>query len=83
MKTDLYTKIILTIIAVALTLNLVKSSITPAMADSKKYVTLPANPDGSINVNISKMPESMDVNIKNVDRSAFYYVMPIPVKVNP
>ncbi len=35
MKTDLYTKVILTIIAVALTLNLVKSSITSAMADGK------------------------------------------------
>ncbi|WP_183554898.1 hypothetical protein [Mucilaginibacter sp. AK015] len=79
MKTDLYTKIVLTIIAVALTLNLVKSSITPAMADTKKYVTVPVNADGSINVNINKVNESMDVNIKNVDRSAFYYVMPIPV----
>jgi hypothetical protein len=57
MKTDLYTKVILTIIAVALTLNLIKSSITRAMADNKKYVTLPVNPDGSINVNINKMNE--------------------------
>jgi len=81
MKTDLYTKIILTIIAVALTVNLFKGSITPAMADSKKYVTLPTNPDGSINVNINKMNETMDVNIKNVDRGAFYYVTPILVKV--
>lgn len=81
MKTDLYTKIILTIIAVALTLNLVKSSITPAMADTKKYVTLPVNADGSINVNINKINETMDVNIKGVDRGAFYYVAPIPVKV--
>ncbi|MBD1392664.1 hypothetical protein [Mucilaginibacter glaciei] len=64
MKTDFYTKVILTIIAVALTLNLVKSSITPAMADTKKYVTLPLNPDGSINVNINKMNETMDVSIK-------------------
>jgi predicted component of type VI protein secretion system len=81
MKTDLYTKTILTIIAVALTLNLVKSSITPAMANSNKYVTLPVNADGTINVNINKMPETMDVNIKAVDRSAFFYVTPIPVKV--
>jgi hypothetical protein len=81
MKTDLYTRIILTIIAVALTLNLVKGTITPAMADTKKYVTLPVNADGSINVNINKVNESMDVNIKNVDRNAFYYVTPIPVKV--
>ncbi|MFD0763705.1 hypothetical protein ACFQZI_02485 [Mucilaginibacter lutimaris] len=42
MKTDLYTKIILTIIAVALTLNLAKSSITPAMAIAENL--LPCQP---------------------------------------
>ena len=41
MKTDAYTKIVLTIIALALTANLIKGSITPAMADSKKYATIP------------------------------------------
>ncbi|RWY55507.1 hypothetical protein [Mucilaginibacter gilvus] len=82
MKTDLYTKIILTVIAVALTLNLLKGSITPAMADTKKLVSIPVNPDGSINVNINKVNETMDVNIKSVDRGAFYYIMPIPVKLD-
>jgi predicted component of type VI protein secretion system len=82
MKTDLYTKAILTIIAEALTLNLVKSSITPAMADTKKYVALPVNSDGSINVNINKTDNPMDVNIKNVESGAFYYVTPISVKVS-
>lgn len=82
MKTDLYTKIVLTIIAVVLTANLFKATITPAIADSKKYVTLPVNPDGSINVNINKVAAPMDVKITDVDRSAFYYVTPIPVKVN-
>ncbi|MBK0377755.1 hypothetical protein [Mucilaginibacter segetis] len=81
MKTDLYTKVILTIIAIALTVNLFKATITPAFADGKKYVTLPVNPDGSINVNINKVNETMDVNIKNVDPYAFYYSQPIPVKV--
>lgn len=80
MKTDLYTKIVLTIIAVVLTANLFKATITPAIADSKKYVTLPVNPDGSINVNINKVNSSMDVKITDVDRSAFYYITPIPVK---
>ena len=51
------------------------------MADTKKYVTLPVNADGSINVNINKVNETMDVNIKNVDRSAFYYTEPIAVKI--
>jgi len=36
MKTDIYTKIILTNIAIALTVNLIKGSITPAMADTKR-----------------------------------------------
>jgi len=82
MKTDLYTKIVLTVIAVALTLNLVKGLITPAMADTKKFVTVPVNADGSINVHIAKTDGPMDVNIKNVESRAFYYVQPIPVKVN-
>jgi hypothetical protein len=81
MKTDLYTKIILTIIAVALTVNLFKATITPAMADSKKYVAVPINADGSINVNILKTDGPMEVNLKNVDRNAFYYTQPIQVKV--
>jgi hypothetical protein len=83
MKTDLYTKIILTIIAGALTVNLFKATITPAMADTKKYVTVPVNTDGSINVKVTKIDGPMDVNIKNVDRSAFYYTDAIRVKVTP
>ena len=70
MKTDLYTKIILTIIAVVLTLNLVKGSITPAMADNKKYVTLPANEDGTINVRI------VDCRLSAIGQND-----PLPVKV--
>jgi hypothetical protein len=81
MKTDLYTKIILTIIAVALTVNLFKATINPAMADTKKYVSVPINADGSINVNILKTDGPMEVNLKNVDRNAFYYTQPIQVKV--
>lgn len=80
MKTDLYTKVILTIIAVALTANLLKSTITPAMADSKRFVSVPVNPDGSINVRLSNAGEPMDINIKKVDTYAFSYISPIPVK---
>jgi hypothetical protein len=81
MKTDLYTKIVLTVIAAALTANLVKSSITPAMADNKHYVNVPVNADGSINVKIVKSDGPMDVRVKEVDSRAFFYVEPIPVKV--
>jgi hypothetical protein len=79
MITDLYTKIILTIIAMALTVNLFKGSITPAKADSRTYVSLPVNADGTINVRIKN--ETMDVNIANCDRDAFFNAQPIPVKV--
>jgi hypothetical protein len=70
MKTDLYTKIILTIIAVVLTVNLFKSSISPAKADARKYVTLPVKPDGTINVRIVDC--SMSLTGQND---------PLPVKV--
>ena len=39
------------------------------MADevtTSKFVQLPVNPDGSINVNVTSFSESMDVNIKEV-----------------
>ena len=58
MKTDLYTKIVLTVIAVALSANLIKSLITPAIADTRKFVSVPVNVDGSINVNIKKSSET-------------------------
>jgi hypothetical protein len=70
MKTDLYTKIILTIIALVLTINLFKGSVSSAKAETKKYVSLPVNTDGTINV-----------KIVDCDRDAFFYAQPIPVKV--
>jgi predicted component of type VI protein secretion system len=81
MKTDAYTKIVLTIIAVALTANLLKGFIMPANAAAKNYVTLPVNADGSINVKIKGMTDPMDVNIANCSRDAFFNAEPIPVKV--
>ncbi|WP_183564452.1 hypothetical protein [Mucilaginibacter sp. SP1R1] len=80
MKTDLYTKIVLTVIAVALSANLIKSTINPAMADSKHYATVPVNADGSINVKIAKAGDVLDVNIKSVAPYAFSYCDAIPVK---
>jgi hypothetical protein len=82
MKTDLYTKILLTIIAVALSANVIKGFfITPAQADSRKFVTIPINPDGSINVNVKKISETMDVKIVDVSGSALDYVQPLHVKI--
>jgi len=82
MKTDTYTKIVLTVIAVALTLNLIKGSATPAMADSKHYVSLPLNADGTISVTIKKAEAPMEVKISDVDAYAFRNVSPIRVKTD-
>ncbi|MDB5087697.1 MAG: hypothetical protein JWR09_1691 [Mucilaginibacter sp.] len=81
MKTDLYTKIVLTVIAVALSANLIKGFITPAKADNRKFVSVPVNADGSINVNIKKSSETMEVKIVDVDSRAFYYAQPLEVKI--
>ena len=81
MKTDLYTKIVLTLIAICLIANLIKGSVTPAMADTKKYVTVPVNPDGTINVNVKHISETMDVNIENIASYAFIKAEPIQVKI--
>jgi len=81
MKTDTYTKVVLTIIAVALSANCLKSLIPTAKADGKAYISLPVNADGTISVRIKQMPETMDVNITGCDRDAFFNAQPIPVKV--
>ncbi len=82
MKTDTYTKIVLTVIAVALSANLLKGFITPAVAESKHYATVPVNADGSITVRFAPNQEPTEVKITNVDTYAFRYVEPIHVKTN-
>ena len=80
MKTDTYTKIILTIIAIVLTANFLKGSTTPAKADDKHYALVPVNSDGSINVNFKK-ENTIDVNIAAVDPFVFQFVQPLSVRV--
>jgi len=83
MKTDAYTKIILTIIAIVLTLNLLKSAITPAKAENKGFVSVPVNPDGTINVRIKQSPKDvLDVNIETTAINAFRYAGPLEVKAD-
>lgn len=76
MKTDLYTKIVLTIIAIALTANLFKGTFTtPAQAadvPAKKMMMVPVNPDGTIDVNIRSI---------NDNSWAFQNSTPIPVVI--
>ena len=81
MKTDTYTKIVLTIIAIALTLNLLKSTITPVKAENRNFVNVPINPDGTISVRIKQMPKDLiDVNIASASKYSLYDAGPIEVK---
>ena len=77
MKTDRYTKSVLTVIAIALSLIALKDvDIFPkahATSDSvntpytnANYGLVPLNEDGSITVRLSTA-EQLDVNIKNID----------------
>ena len=76
MKTDLYTKIVLSIIALVLSLNLLAefNFISKAYAKSENFIkpnflSIPVNEDGSINVKLSK--SDIDIikpqSIQNVD----------------
>ncbi|GGG34646.1 hypothetical protein GCM10011344_39280 [Dokdonia pacifica] len=77
MKTDLYTKSILTVIAVALSIIVLKdiaiipqahagSTHTDIPVVNSNYGLVPVNEDGSINVRLVNT-EQLDVNIKNID----------------
>ena len=81
MKTDLYTKTILSIIAVALiviafqNVNLVSTA--NASKTNPAFVSIPVNPDGSINV---KMIDNMKVDIAAVGGSSIYGSLPVNLK---
>lgn len=81
MKTDLYTKTVLTVIAIALVALVFKNSlVNEAKADQNnfnKFVSVPVNADGSINV---KMASDMDVNIHSIGGSSVYGALPINLK---
>jgi hypothetical protein len=79
MKTDYYTKAVLTVIAICLTIIVVKQidiipnanaeTTRPNYNTNMNYGLVPVNEDGSINVNIKSTSSTMDVNI--VDISTF------------
>lgn len=88
MKTDLYTKTLLTIIAICLSVIVVNQSgiIPGAYAETRKefegnvnYGLVPLNDDGSINVRISSS-EILAVKIEEVDVFAFNNCT-VPVKI--
>ena len=81
MKTDLYTKIVLSIIAGALIViafqNVDFVSTANASKTNPAFVSIPVNPDGSINV---KMLDNMKVDIAAVGGSSIYGALPINMK---
>ena len=79
MKTDFYTKTVLTVIAVALiTIAFQNIDFLPkANAGSSGFVSVPVNPDGSINV---KFTEIMKVDVAEVGGNYIYGAMPINIK---
>jgi len=86
MKTDRYLKIILTIIAINLTIIVLQNSNiisnVTAASENAKYSILPVNKDGSIDVNIKSANDILSVQLEEVERDAFRYVDDIPVEVN-
>ena len=81
MKTDRYTKVILTVIAVCMVINVIekidlipkayayeaeaKLPVTAPVPETPKYGLIPLNEDGSINVTM-KTTAPMDVNIVGI-----------------
>jgi hypothetical protein len=85
MKQIKYLNGVLTIIAVCLILiTLAVTGLLPsanAGTATGKYLQVPVNPDGSINVKFSPN-DVLDVNIESCDRLAFHYAEPIEVKIH-
>lgn len=82
MKTDFYTKTVLTVIAIALIALVFKngSIINEAKADKtnfNRFATVPLNEDGSINV---KLMSDMDVNIRSIGGNSVSGTIPINLK---
>ena len=86
MKTDLYTKTILTVIAVALiVIAFQKVDLFPtanassegASKPNSAFISVPVNPDGSINV---KMMDNMKVDIAAIGGSSVYGALPVNMK---
>lgn len=93
MKTDFYTKAVLTVIAVCLTIIVLKQvDIIPnAFAETpennlntnKNYGLVPLNADGTIDVNIKSNSSTMDVNITGVNGGYVQYgKLPVVIKEN-
>ena len=95
MKTDLYTKIVLTVIALCLTvLTLQNIDIIPksyasegnknlSIEPSRNYGLAPLNENGSIDVNLKRIntTDELDVNIDEIGGGYMSHGGPIPVTI--
>ena len=95
MKTDVYTKIVLTVIAVCLSiLTLQNIDIIPKayagetkknadILTTKNYGLVPLNSDGTIDVNITRITttDELDVNIDEIGGGYVSNGGPIPVNI--
>lgn len=82
MKTDIYTKSVLTLIAAALcTIAVQNMNLVPeakaAAGGINSFASVPVNPDGSINV---RMVDVMDVNLSRIGGSSVYGAIPVNLK---
>lgn len=83
MKNDLYLKMVLTVIALCLLVNVFRdvdiipklNAANPDQGFEKNYVRMPVNPDGSINVRIISGGETMKVELDRVNCE-------VPIKQN-
>lgn len=92
MKTDLYTKVVLTVIAFCLTIIVLKqvNVFSNAFAESPKanlksdinYGLVPLNEDGTIDVNIKSYSDIVDVNIAEVGGWNTWGKVPVVIKEN-
>ena len=88
MKTDLYTKVLLTIIAFCLVIILIRDIDFLPIANAattdpnlgQQYGLVPVNEDGSINVKINQ-GELIDVRLIGIDEALDLSWDPIPVNV--
>ncbi len=81
MKTDLYTKTVLSIIAGALIVIAFKSTDVVTNANAVEttpgFISIPVNPDGSINV---KIADNMKVDIAAIGGNSVYGSLPVNMK---
>jgi hypothetical protein len=86
MKTDLYLKAVLTVIAACLVLltlqNLNVISTANAGPPEQPRLMLPVNPDGTVEVIIKRFDENLNVNVEKIGGYGCYNGIPVIMKNN-